>query len=360
MTTLNATGPVVRDGTLTFSYHDPDRALAGVRLVKERELATHGLSLEFARGRRSDSWQLRLPRPGVSRMEYLLELIDPSGGTQRVCDPANPLRSLGPFGEKSVLEFPGYQRPGWLGDGRASRGPVAALTLFSRWLRESVDGLLWSSAGSAPGEPLPLLIAHDGPEYADYSSLVELLDAMTGTGELPPMRAALLAPGLRDRDYSASPRYARALSRDVIPRLAELAPTPDGMRIGMGTSLGALALLHAHRLDPTSFGGLFLQSGSFFRPGRREEEEWDFTGSRRITGFVGELLAAREWQHPIPITMTCGALEKNLNNNQAMREALAAQGYGVQLHETRDLHNWVAWRDAFDPHLVALLRRAWA
>jgi enterochelin esterase-like enzyme len=359
MTTLNATGPVVGAGTLTFSYHDPDRALTGVRLVKEREIATHGLSLEFARGRRSNSWQLRLPRPGVSRMEYLLELVDPSGSTQLVCDPANPLRANGPFGEKSVIEFPGYERPSWLPNGRAPSRRGTAFSLDSRWLRESVDGLLWTSPGSVPGEPLPLLIAHDGLEYADYSSLGELLDAMTGTGELPPMRAALLAPGLRDRDYSASPRYARALSRDVIPRLAELAPTPDGMRIGMGTSLGALALLHAHRLDPTSFGGLFLQSGSFFRP-RTRDEQWDFTRSHRITGFVGEVLAAREWQHPIPITMTCGSLEKNLNNNQAMRDALAAQGYEVQLRETRDLHNWVAWRDAFHPHLVALLRRAWA
>jgi enterochelin esterase family protein len=57
--------------------------------------------------------------------------------------------------------------------------------------------------------------------------------------------------------------------------------------------------------------------------------------------------------------MTCGAHEKNLANNRAMRDALAVQGYDVCLHEGRDLHNWVGWRDLFDPHLVALLRRVW-
>jgi enterochelin esterase family protein len=27
------------------------------------------------------------------------------------------------------------------------------------------------------------------------------------------------------------------------------------------------------------------------------------------------------------------------------------------LHEVPDLHNYTAWRDAFDPHLTALLTR---
>jgi enterochelin esterase family protein len=42
-----------------------------------------------------------------------------------------------------------------------------------------------------------------------------------------------------------------------------------------------------------------------------------------------------------------------------MARALAAQGYDVSLEEVADLHNYVGWRDAFDPHLTALLHRAW-
>jgi enterochelin esterase family protein len=361
METLNGGGPVMRGGTITFSHADPDGALAGVRLAQERELAKDKLSLDFARGRDSDAWRLRLPRPDVDRMEYLLELVAAGGATRLVCDPANPLRARGPFGEKSVVELPSYRPPIWLANGEPPKGEVVPLRLHSRRLRTNLDGLLWSSPGSTQGEPLPLLVAHDGPEYAEYSSLLELLDAMAGTSQLPAMRAALLAPDARNRDYSALPRYAAALSRDIIPALGQLAPTPDSaeMRIGMGTSLGALAMLHSHRLDPGAFGGLFLQSGSFFRRGTREQE-WDFTRQRRITGFVGEVLAASDWDDPIPITMTCGRLEENLENNQAMRDALAAQGYEVTLNVTRDVHNWVAWRDGFDPHLVALLQRAWA
>jgi enterochelin esterase-like enzyme len=62
---------------------------------------------------------------------------------------------------------------------------------------------------------------------------------------------------------------------------------------------------------------------------------------------------------PIPIGMTVGSAEENAANNRAMAAALAAQGYEVELAEVPDTHNYTSWRDAFDPHLTALLRRAW-
>ena len=65
----------------------------------------------------------------------------------------------------------------------------------------------------------------------------------------------------------------------------------------MGASLGALAMLHAHRMHPDSFGGLFLQSGSFFRQ-RFDRNEAGFGRFRRITRFVGTVLRERSWPHP--------------------------------------------------------------
>ena len=40
-----------------------------------------------------------------------------------------------------------------------------------------------------------------------------------------------------------------------------------------------------------------------------------------------------------------------------MLATLRARGYPAALHEVPDLHNYTAWRDAFDPHLTALLRQ---
>ena len=61
---------------------------------------------------------------------------------------------------------------------------------------------------------------------------------------------------------------------------------------------------------------------------------------------------------PIDVAMTCGA-EENLANNEAMAAALAAQGYDVSFARVADAHTWVGWRDAFHPHLAALLARLW-
>jgi enterochelin esterase family protein len=52
-------------------------------------------------------------------------------------------------------------------------------------------------------------------------------------------------------------------------------------------------------------------------------------------------------------------VEENLRNNSAVAEALARQGYDVDLRRLRDAHNWVAWRDGLDPELLDVLERAW-
>ena len=60
------------------------------------------------------------------------------------------------------------------------------------------------------------------------------------------------------------------------------------------------------------------------------------------------------------MTVTCGTVEENLQNNRAVAAALRAHGYDVELHEFRDAHNWTGWRDTFDRHLASLLERVWA
>ena len=312
--------------------------------------------------REGGGWELRLPRPAVAdRIEYQLELEHKGGRTELVCDPAAP-RTPGPFGDKSVLELPGYEPPEWLADEEAPAGSVEPFSFRSRLLRGEVSGLLWSSAGAEAGEPLPLLVVHDGPEYAAYSSLLRMLDSAVAEREVPSLRAALLAPvgGRRDEHYAAFGRYADALERELLPTLEERAPALPGRehRVGVGASLGALAMLHAHRTRPQTFGGLLLQSGSYFRA-RFDKYERDFPYFRRITRFVGTVLRAESWPEPVPVTLTCGTAEENLANNRAVYEALAAQGYPVDLHELRDAHNWVAWRDGLHPGLVPLLQRLW-
>ncbi len=345
---------------LRLAFRAPSADVTAVRL--RTDALGRGEPPAFRRRGRTRNWELELPRrDGLARIEYELEVERADGSVERICDPANPLRASAPFGDRSVLELDGYEPPVWLDDEEAPTGTIVSFSTRSRLLRADVEGLVWSAHGAAADRQLPLLVVHDGPEYAEHSQLLRLFDSAVAELELRPFRAALLAPP-RDRNetYSASTRYANALASEVLPALQEPAPTPDlpGARVGMGASLGALAAFHAHRVHRHLFGGLFLQSGSFFRR-TTDPQELGFPRFARISRFVGGVLRAETAPAPIPVVLTCGATEENVANNRVLRDALVRQRYDVRLTEHPDVHNWVSWRDTFDPHLVALLERLW-
>ena len=350
-------GPEVRDDAIVFRFADPEHACAAVGLVQDLRRPRDWTPLE----RTDEGWSVSFPRLDVNRMEYQLKLVHPDGGEAFVCDPANPLRAPGAFGDKSVVHLPGYSEPRWPTTGEVG-GELLRTTIASRVLRADIQAAVWTSGGADVEAALPVLIAHDGAEYAAYSSLLHFLDFSVSRGELPPLRAVLLDPPWpRDEHYSAAAAYARALVTEILPALSWLAPTPDGdrrHRVAMGASLGGLALLHAHRLRPQSFGGLYLQSGSYFRQ-RYDRQESGFPRFRRITRFVGQVLNAPAFDEPVPAVLTCGAVEENLANNRAVARALERQGYATTLVINRDAHNYVGWRDTFDPHLSDLLRSLW-
>ncbi len=324
---------------VSFRLPDPDRRYAAIRLRSDLPEA------DFTR--EGDEWVLEVDLGPLDRLEYMLELEHPGGERELVCDPATPDRAPGAFGEKSVVLSPGYEPPGWLA-AEPVPGEISELAPRGRGLRGTVPVRIWSPAGG--GDALPLLVAHDGPEYDALSSLSHYAGAMIASGELPPFRVAMLGPGHRDEWYSGSAHYARALATDVLPVLEGAVP------VGMGASLGALAVLHVHARRGV-FAGLFLQSGSFFVP-RHDAHESRFPRYRRIVRVVREL--HRDAGPPVPATLTCGVGEENLANNRLMARALATQGFDATLHVNPDLHNYTGWRDAFHPPLTRLLAGVWA
>ncbi|HEY6278021.1 MAG TPA: alpha/beta hydrolase-fold protein [Streptosporangiaceae bacterium] len=337
------------DGVAAFWVPDPEHRLAGVRLHPDVPVGDGQLDFRPS----GDGWRLTVGRPPVSRMEYLVELRYPGGGSTTVTDPGNPRQVPGAFGPKSVIEFPSYTPPGWL-TGPAEPGRTRTLDVAVPALGAAVSVITWSPAGVEDEEPLPLVVVHDGPEYDTLASLTRYLSAGVTGGWLPRLRAALLAPGPRDRWYSANSRYARALRFAVTPALTGTLATT--VRVGMGASLGALAMLHAYCRHPDAFDALFLQSGSFFSP-RFDARERRFPYYQRIAAFVAGVHDGALPDRPVPVTLTCGVIEENAQNNRGMLEALRAGGYPAELHEVLDGHNYTAWRDALDPHLTRLLRQ---
>src|SRR5439155_5850863 len=146
----------------------------------------------------------------------------------------------------------------------------------------------------------------------------------------------------------------RALSTTVSAVLEPVAPSTR--RIGVGLSLGGVAMLHAHRLFPTLFDALLLQSGSFFTPAL-DPQEHRFAGFAAVTSFVEEIHAAVSDERPVPTVLTCGTAEENLANNHSMAATLRRLGYPAELVEVRDAHNYTAWRDALHPHMTTLVSK---
>ena len=196
------------------------------------------------------------------------------------------------------------------------------------------------------GSRVRLLVVLDGPEYQRQMRLLTLLRKLVERGDVKPHRVALVEPEDRMETYSASTRFARSLVEAIDPA------------VGVGSSLGALALLHAHRLEPHAFKGLFLQSGSFFRR-RSDAQESHFKRFGRIDRFVGSVLRGADDPRPVPATLTCALDEENYVNNAAVARALAEQGYPVEFHAARGGHDWPTWRRALELHLPGLLRKAW-
>ena len=338
---------------MVFRFDDREQDTESVTLVQEVAWPRTGPAFSRVGAAR---WEVGFGRPPVDRFEYRFEVVRGSGEHALILDPANPCRAPGAFGERSVIEFPEYRAPSWVAS-EVSGGEVLEVALPAPRLGREQPALLWSPVDASAGEPLPLLVALDGMEYARYSGLVHMLDVCVADSSLPRMRALLLQPTERDAHYTASPDFAWSLAHEVIPaaeQLVAVTPGPNG-RVGLGASLGGLALLHAHRLEPEAFGALFIQSSSLMHHGYMP----GFVYFDRIEKFVNEVLASGFWRSPIRITMTCGVVEQNLANNRDVVAALCEQGYRAELHVMRDAHNWIGWRDAWTPHLCDLLRETW-
>jgi enterochelin esterase-like enzyme len=345
---------------LRWHLPDPEARWAAVRLQQHAGLSRQRAPLDFSR--QDGDWVLEVARPPIDRLEYQFELYGPDGSVETVPDPANPKHAVGVFGEPSLIEFPEYRAPAWL-DSPPGEWDRVDLAARGRGLRD-VPIQLCSPAGVGPEQPLPLLVAHDGGELDALARVTHYAAAMAAARALPPFRIALLSPLDRDNWYSGSTAYGRTLAQSVLPRLRHEVAVA-GPVVGYGASLGALSMLATQLRHPGTFGGLGLASGSFFHPSD-DAHESSFRRYWRVVDRVTDVLQGAMRVGPesggVPwmrVSMVCGTVEENLANNRRMASALDESGHGVTFAEFRDAHNFTAWRDAFDPHLTALLADLW-
>lgn len=300
-----------------------------------------------------EGWSASVPAPPVDRLEYLLVVAGADGTEQMVLDPANPARVPGVFGDHSVLELPAYRAPQWL----ASPPGAWETEPFRTRTPLELTGLLCSPAGTDDEDELPLVAVNDGPEYARHARLLDYLAWLSARDPAQRCRALLLAPGERNREYSANPEYAAMLATVAIPQVRAQVATA-GPVVAVGASLGALSLLHTAVTHPGTITGLFAQSGSFFLPAF-DSHERRFPFYDQVIDFVARFDAEPSRLAGLHVSLTCGRGEENLENNEAMASRLSGLGVPTQWRTGRDAHGYVGWRDLLHPALPELMREVW-
>ena len=326
----------VSSDPLTFRLADPDERYAAVRLCS-RPAALRRASAASTRA--DGEWVLRIAaaaaRPGSSTSS---SSSTPTAARDGRSTPATRCARRARSARSRSLLLPGYEPPAWLDadgvDGRVD----ASSPPRGRGLGANVAVAIWSPADARASSRCRCWSPTTGPSTTsspasrDYSAR-----AMIAAGALPPHRVALVAPGAPRRVVLGLARCTRARWRRVLPALATRSPCGD--RSAMGASLGALAMLHAQRRAAARSPALFLQSGSFFMP-RFDAQESRLPAlppdrARRAASCTRDGRA-----EPVPVALTCGAAEENIDNNRVMARALAEQGYDAELHEVRDMHNY--------------------
>lgn len=306
--------------------------------------------------RNGRSWVAEIPPPPVDRMEYLLVVRDADGSEAMVLDPAARAAVPGVFGDHSEVLLPGYRPPEWLGE-ESPPWSAEPLDVGTDVEGTQIKGELLTPADSTDADVLPLLVVHDGPEYVRLVRLLDYLHWLAQRRDSLRCRVLALQPVDRNLSYAANDTYTEALVRLAIPLARTMAPSV-GPIVGVGASLGALALAHGAATHPGTFGGLFLQSGSFFLP-QHDAHEKRFR-------FYDEVVAATAHLHSSPppltgveVTITTGLGEENLDNNRALAARLSGVGVETRIVEGRDGHNHIAWRDLLHPGLADLLSKVW-
>jgi enterochelin esterase-like enzyme len=306
----------------------------------------HGLppDMPFRRLPATDVFVLQIDLPPGSRMEYKLGVMRFGRGVL-IRDPLNPQMARDPFGSNSAVYGEGYRPPDWsVQDPDARPGSIEQCTVASGVFHEDRRVQVYLPARFRESRRYPLLIVHDGADYAAFANLQTVLDNLIHRLEVPPLIAALIQSPDRMREYSGNDQHADFLTHELLPRLEELYPLvrQSAARGLCGASFGAVASLHCAWRNPGVFGNLLLQSGSFVFTEIGDHGRGPAFDP--VVEFVNEF--RREPGKPAEqVFLSCGVYEPMIYFNRSLVPLLQETGMAVRFREANDGHNWENWRD---------------
>jgi enterochelin esterase-like enzyme len=278
-------------------------------------------------------------------VQYQFELVT-GKDSQRLNDPNNPLLSRSPVGDCSVCFGPGYVEPAWASVRTdTAPGQLVELRLHSQAQQRDNRVTVYLPAGFSLTARYPLLVVHDGGDYLGYAAMKAVLDNLIAAGDVAPLLAAFIYPGLRLTEYADDPRHAAWVARELVPELETRYPLEARAtgRCLMGASFGAVASLATAVRYPQAFSALLLQSGSFVYSGPTVNHGEDSSFVPVIT-FVDSYRA-----DPVRVAdrcfISCGAYEDLIDANRGMLPVFQQTGMAINYVESIAGHSWEAGRD---------------
>ena len=336
-------GPLQDGASTTFVYLGRAKA---IRL--EHWMDIFPTVPPFAQIRKTGVWWTSISLTDAARIEYKLEVQRAARRRRRlIADPLNPYLADGPFGPNSVATGPGYEPSAYaVRSSDVASGQVTGLPVISEVFEETRNCKLYLPAGY-DGEPVPLVVVHDGTEYLNYAALGTVLDNINGSVGVA---ALMVDPDDRLVEYGADPRHAEHLVREALP--AALGRVNVREVIALGASFGGIASLHAARQYPGTFSALVLQSGSF-----AEATGGPFRRGKPFGPVVEFMRTLREDPSDLPshIHLSCGRFDGLIGDNRRMVEQLRQLGIEVGWEEAPGGHHWGLWRDLLGPGLTFAL-----
>lgn len=332
--------PIVEGAKCTFLYRgDADEVHVLHRIVNQPQ------RVPMRRLAQTSLWYVVIELPEGSRVEYQLEVRRGEHVVQGN-DPLNPHVAHSPVGSSSVCQAVGYVTPDWvLHDPSARPGELHDLHLHSRALRRHTLSRVYLPARYRTSTAYPLLIVHDGDDYLTYASMKTVLDNLIHRLDMAETVVVFTNPGDRLREYPNYAAHARHVTAELIPHLEatySLIGRADS-RCLMGASFGAVAALSTAFRNPTTFGSLLLQSGSFVFT-----DIGDAHGGGPAFDPVVKFMN-RYRARPVKVAdrmfISCGIYEPLIVPNRSMVPVFEATGTTVRYVEARDGHSWENWRD---------------
>ncbi len=280
-------------------------------------------------------WTAELTLPQDAYAEYGFRV----DGQHRL-DPLNPRSKTNPFGgHNSIMHMPAFEPTPLIRRARGTpRGILTRHTLAPSIFSSDTPRTI-ELYRPPTDEPVPLLVAFDGPDYLHEARLVTMVENLMARGRMRPTALAFVpnAGGARFTEYACSDSTVAFLLKAVLPLAREHLNLIDSCEVPgahgvVGASMGGLIALFTALRAPEVFGRVLCQSGSFgLTMGEFESVVLDLV----------RYLPKRD----IKIWMDCGIWELLLPSNRAMHALLRERGYDVKYREYSGGHNYMAWRN---------------